>query len=477
MKKVIDFTEFLESSIFKNTFEYFLKRDTEFYVVGGAIRDFLLGKKEIKDLDILIPFNPAQIINELSKKTGGSPFLLDKERKEWRIVINDNFTLDIGEIEKDIENDLLNRDFSINSLAIKYPEKVLIDKFGGFTDIKRKIIRAFKKENLIKDPLRMLRAFRFIATLKFEIEEDTLKFIRENKEKVLEAARERIMKELYIIFSEGERIYETILKMKEIDLLFVIIPELKNMEGCLQIYKDKSLDILLHTLNCVYYLEKFYKNYKRTFLKKYEKELKEIFEPENRVLLFLSIIFHDIGKPLTRTFEDERTRFIGHDKVGANIAYRWAKDFRFSEKFSKKLKAMVFFHMYPHLLGKEEELTRRAFFRYLKRVGDLWFLLFIHAYADFRATPPGKNPGYLKNLLKKIYDFKLESEKERFFPLINGYDLIDLGFTPGPIFRKILNEVEELRAEEVLKSKEEAIIYVKKNYLLEKKEINKKKDL
>ncbi len=468
MKKVLDFTNFLENSIFKNTFEYFLKKEIDFYIVGGAIRDFLLGKKEIKDLDILISFNPADIINELSRKIEGFPFLLDKERKEWRIVIKNNFTLDIGEIEENIETDLSNRDFTINSIAIKYPEIVLIDKFKGIFDIKKKIVRAIKKENLIKDPLRMLRAFRFMATFKFEIEEDTLNFISENKEKILESARERIMKELYIIFSEGEKIYETILKMKESGLLFVLVPELKNMEGCLQVYKDKSLDVLFHTLNCVYYLERFYKNYKRTFFKKYEKELKEIFEPENRVLLFLSIIFHDIGKPLTRTFEDNRTRFIGHDKVGANIAYRWAKHFRFSEKFSKKLKSMVYFHMYPHLLGKEEEITKRAIFRYLKKTGDLWFFLFVHAYADFRATPPGKNPGYLKNLLKKVYDFKLESEKERPLPLINGYDLINLGLTPGPIFRRILNEVEELRAEGVLKTKEEALIYVKKNYLEEK---------
>ncbi|MEO0279387.1 MAG: HD domain-containing protein [candidate division WOR-3 bacterium] len=468
MKKVLDFTNFLENSIFKNAFEFFLKKEIDFYIVGGAIRDFLLGKKEIKDLDILLSFNPAEIINELSRKVEGFPFLLDKERKEWRIVIKNNFTLDIGEIEKDIETDLSNRDFTINSITIKYPEKVLIDKFGGIGDIRKKIVRAFKKENLIKDPLRMLRAFRFMATFKFEIEGDTLNFISENKEKILESARERIMRELYIIFSEGEKIYETILKMKESGLLFVLVPELKNMEGSLQVYKDKSLDVLFHTLNCVYYLERFYKNYKRTFFKKYEKDLKEIFEPENRFLLFLSIIFHDIGKPLTRTFEDNRTRFIGHDKVGANIAYRWAKDFRFSEKFAKKLKSMVYFHMYPHLLGKEEEITKRAIFRYLKKTGDLWLFLFVHAYADFRATPPGKNPGYLKNLLKKVYDFKLESEKERPLPLINGYDLINLGLTPGPIFRKILNEVEELRAEGVLKTKEEALIYVRKNYLEEK---------
>ncbi|MEO0300026.1 MAG: hypothetical protein ABIM58_04530, partial [candidate division WOR-3 bacterium] len=71
MKKVLDFTNFLENSIFKNAFEFFLKKEIDFYIVGGAIRDFLLGKKEIKDLDILLSFNPAEIINELSRKIEG----------------------------------------------------------------------------------------------------------------------------------------------------------------------------------------------------------------------------------------------------------------------------------------------------------------------------------------------------------------------------------------------------------------------
>ncbi len=464
MKKENIFFKKIESSVFSPLIKFLEERNIEFYIVGGAIRDFLTKKKEIKDLDIIIPLDPEKIIYEMGSKVKGKSFLLDEERKEWRIVINKNYTLDVGEIEGDLTSDLSERDFSMNAIVFKFPEMIFIDKFGGFEDIRKKIIRAFKKENLIKDPLRMLRAFRFMATLNFEIERETLEFIKENKEKILDSARERIIREIYLMFSEGIKIYETILKMKESELLFILIPELKELEGCLQIYKDKSLDILFHTLDSIKHLENFYKNWKKTFFKKYEKEVEIIFEPENKLLLFLSLIFHDIAKPLTRKIEEGRTKFHGHDKIGANIAYNWSKNMRFSEKFSKKLKGMVFWHMYPHLLGKEEEITQRALFRYLRKTEDIWFLLFVHSYADFRATPPGKDPSYLKNLLKKIYDFKIESEREREKPLINGYDLIDLGLKPGPIFKKILTEIEELRAEGILKTKKEALEFVKKNY-------------
>ncbi|MEN3046200.1 MAG: HD domain-containing protein [Candidatus Hydrothermales bacterium] len=465
MRNFENFINFLNRSPFNEVIKFFVDREIDFYIVGGALRDFLVGRNEIKDLDVLVPIDPQIMIRDLSKKIGASYILLDKKEKEWRVIINKNFTLDIKEIKEDINYDLLERDFTINSLALKYKDKSIVDITGGLNDIKNRIVRAVKRENLIEDPLRMLRAFRFMATLNYEIDEDTLEFIKKNSDKIVQSARERINKELFLIFSEGKIIHKTLLKIKETGLLFVLIPELKSMEGCLQIYKNRSLDILQHTLNCVYYLEKFYKNYKKTFFGEYENYVEEIFYPENRVLLFLSIIFHDVGKPLTRTQEGDRTRFIGHDRIGANIAYRWAKEMRFSEKFSRKLRDMVYFHMYPHLLGREEEITKRAIYRYLKKVGDLWLLLIVHAYADFRATPPGKDSSYLKRLLKNIHEFKLESEREKLKPLINGYDLIDLGLKPGPIFKVILNEVEELRAEGILKTKEEALEFVKKNYI------------
>jgi len=466
LRKEIAFLKKVQNSVFFDAIRFLEKRNIEFYIVGGAIRDFLRGKENIKDLDIIIPFDPEKIIYEIAKKTGGTPFLLDEKRKEWRIVIKSEYTLDIGEIEIDIEHDLSERDFSINAIAFKFPENFFIDKFNGFYDIEKKIVRAFKKENLIKDPLRILRAFRFMATLGFEIEKETFKFIKENREKILDSAKERIMREIYIMFSQGIRIYSTLLKMRESKVLFTLIPELKELDGCLQIYNNRTLDILSHTLNSLKYLENFYKNWRKTFFKEYEKEINRIFDPQGRVLLFISLIFHDIAKPLTRKIENGKTKFHGHDKIGANIAYNWAKRMRFSERFAKRLKEMVFWHMYPHLLGKEEELTKRALFRYLRKTEEIWFLLFVQAYADFRATPPGKNPSYLKNLLRKIYDFKIEIEREKPKPLINGYDLIALGLKPGPIFKKILTEIEELKAEDVLKTKEEALNFVKEKYII-----------
>lgn len=462
------FKNFRKSKIFE-IYKSFENINTRFYIVGGALRNFALNQ-DANDIDIIVfDKDPEEISKEIAKRTRGKWLLLDEEFKEYRIILKKDkiYTIDVSGLKgKNLREDIEKRDLTINSIVIDPLKMELIDLVGGLKDIENKILKTLNEENLISDPLRILRIVRFYFWYGFEIESNTFEWMKKNKEFLKKVASERIKYEIWEMFGKGNYIEKGIDLLKESGILFELIPELIYQCNSFQIYEGMSMNILEHTLNVVRNIAKFERNLKKTFFSKFNEDYyREWFGYEKKPLLYLAAFFHDVAKPLTMEVEQGRTKFYGHDREGAKIARKWAYNMRLSRKESKILNNLVKFHMYPHLLGKEKNFTRRAIFRYLRKTGDLWFALFLLDYADFRATPPGKDPSYLRNLLQKIVEFYEESKKERPKPLITGYDLIDLGLKPGPIFKKILQDVEERRAEKILNTKEDAIEYVKKNYI------------
>lgn len=462
------FENFKKSTVFE-IYKNFGDIPFKFYIVGGSIRNFALNE-DTYDIDlVIIDGEPERVSKEISKRVKGTYFLLDEEFNEYRIVLKREkiYTIDVSPLRgKSIEEDLEKRDLTINSIAIEPRKMELVDITGGLKDIEDGILKTTREENLIMDPLRILRIVRFHSFYGFKIEEKTYEWMKKNRELLKNVAKERVKYEVWEMFGKGKYVEKSIDILKDTRILFELIPELTYQENSFQIYEGVSMNILEHTLNVVKNIAKLERNLKKTFFSKFnENYYKEWFEYEKKPILFLSGFFHDIAKPFTVKIEEGKTKFYGHDKEGAKIASKWAYENRLSRKETKILVKLVKNHMYPHLLGKEKEITRRAIYRYLRKTEDVWFSLFLLDYADFRATPPGKNPKYLKDLLEKIVSFYEESKKERPKPLITGYDLIDLGLKPGPIFKKILQDVEEKRAEKIINTKEEAIEYIKNNYL------------
>lgn len=462
------FENFKKSKLYE-VYKSFESIPAKFYIVGGAIRNFAIGQ-DAQDIDIIVvDKEPETISKEIAKRVKGKWILLDEKFKEYRIILKRDgfYTIDVSGIKgNNLQEDLEKRDLTINSIVIDPLKREIIDLVGGLKDIKERILRTLREENLISDPLRILRIIRFYFWYGYEIEKNTLEWMEKNGELLKNVAKERIKYEIWEMFGKGRFIEKGIDLLYRTKILFELIPELKLQENTFQIYEGFSMNILQHTLNVVKNISKLEKNLKKTFFSKFKEDYyKDWFEYEKKPILFLAGFFHDIAKPLTIEVEDRRTKFHGHDKEGAKIAGKWAYTMRLSRKEGKILYNLVKLHMYPHLLGKEKNITRRAIFRYLKKTGELWFALFLLDYADFRATPPGKDSRYLKNLLEKIVEFYEESKRERPKPLITGYDLIDLGLEPGPIFKIILQDIEEKRAEKILNTKEEAIEYVKKTYI------------
>jgi len=163
------------------------------YLVGGYIRDIVLKRfTEKVDVDIVVPSNAIEIGKMISDNIKSKYIILDKEREVVRIILN-HISIDIAnQISSTIEGDLRSRDFSINSIAFLFDEKLLFDPLNGLKDLEFSLLKTYSETNLINDPLRILRCFRFVSELNFKIDLKLVGFIKKNKGKLFLVAKERI---------------------------------------------------------------------------------------------------------------------------------------------------------------------------------------------------------------------------------------------------------------------------------------------
>jgi len=187
-------------------------------LVGGSVRDGLLNKLgQKRDLDFVIPINAIEFSKKLSKKINASFVKLDEKRNIARVVV-DGWTLDFArQVGENLEDDLFRRDFRINAIALKLKENPeIFDPTGGIDDLKKKKIVAISEKNLIDDPLRILRGFRLMCELNFEIEGKTQRFLKTNVDKLSNVAPERIKMEiLKIVHSKwSSTVWQTYLELQ-----------------------------------------------------------------------------------------------------------------------------------------------------------------------------------------------------------------------------------------------------------------------
>ncbi len=195
------------------------------YLVGGTVRDLFLNR-EPADMDLLVEGDPKKTAERLAKKLGGTFFGFKKENLPVRGEVytvfvpfeGKKYRIDLSEV-KDLEEDLRERDFTVNAMALPLEEALKdspkpIDPFGGLDDLKRRLIRAVAFENLLKDPLRMLRAYRIAHTLGFEIEPATREFIKKHFKELSKVAKERVLTELLkgSVSPNAHRFFEMLLE-------------------------------------------------------------------------------------------------------------------------------------------------------------------------------------------------------------------------------------------------------------------------
>ena len=327
----------------------------EIYVVGGAVRDMIMGK-HVYDWDFTTNATPEEILKVvpegyynnqfgtvgIESATGLRPFEITTFRTERGY--SDARHPDSVAWGKKLEEDLERRDFTINAMAVDAEGK-LIDTYGGQKDIDRKLIRAVgdPAERFSEDALRMMRAIRIASELGFTIEEKTFEAVKLNAPRIDKIARERVRDELVKIFSSNNS-YEGMVMFKNSGLMAEILPEMEKAFGVDQKSPQRHhiYDVGTHSLMAL-------KNCKSG-------------DPITRFATFI----HDIGKPTTyKKLDTGVITFYNHEVVGTSIARRIAQRLRLSKKQTDKLLTLVRWHQFT----VDEHQTDSAVRRFINHVG------------------------------------------------------------------------------------------------------------
>jgi poly(A) polymerase len=414
------------------------------YFAGGCVRDMVRGLPA-KDFDVATDATP-DIVQKIFPHTYavGAHFGVV-------VVVENGLNFEVATFRSDgayldhrhpadvrfssPEEDAKRRDFTINGMFFDPEKNEVIDFVAGRTDLEAKLIRAIgdPAARFAEDRLRMLRAVRFATVLDYKIDNPTWDALVASAASINEISAERIREELLKIFLSPNRVRGWDL-LDRSGLLRTILPELDAMKGCLQPEQfHPEGDVFEHTRLMLELL------------------------PENvSVPLVLSVLFHDVAKPVTaRVDETGRIRFNEHDRIGAAMTESIMERLRFSRAEIEAVVEMV----RQHMVFKDVPKMRVA---KLKR---------------FMARPTFEEELELHRVdcasshrMMENYEFLLR-KREEFAnepiippPLVRGDDLIALGMQPGPKFGEILEAVETRQLEGALKDREEALDWVKREY-------------
>lgn len=395
------------------------------YLVGGAVRDALLGRST-HDLDWLVS-QPERTASLAANLLEGAAFALDEDRGHWRTVTNTTVR-DYIRLDPPLEANLRERDFTINSIALA-ADGNLIDPTGGLEDLKRGLLRMNSVAVLRADPLRLLRGVRLATTLGFELEGQT-------RATISELAREQLAGELPL--PAGERVRE------ELDAIL----QSDNPGGGLQLAEQLGLlDVYLPELTAGRDIEQGGFHHRDVLHHQIEalQQLAHLF-PEADLSLRWATLLHDIGKPVTREqAEDDRTRFYGHDKEGAELARRVMQRLRHPSARADRTAELVRRHMLP--LPGSDRSSRRFVHRYRHVLPDLLKLMI----ADREAARGPQSSEATRNSYRlgvaRIISLLDEVPAPSEPPLLDGRAIMKLLDLPeGPQVGQAVEYVAELAA-------------------------------
>jgi len=440
-------------------FSEILPAEPGIYIVGGSVRDLLLGRSPM-DCDIVVEGDPMILARKLAIKTSGHVVQLGAPGKRITRVTSGSAVFEIALVAgQTIEDDLLRRDFTINAMAYETASNQIIDPTEGRKDLVEKTVRMVSEHAFMEDPVRLIRTFRIAAVLNFKIDSQTLNAVKFHAKRMIASPGERIRPELLKIL-ETANAYPYLLQMADTGLLQTVFPEMEPMKECSQNHRH-IYDVFHHTLDAYKKLEDLLTHPESLIP---QNLIDAAFHHIERPLLKLAILLHDIGKPCTRTEDSKGTiHFYGHEKTGAAMFRHIARRLTLSNKEADYVNRIIENHLRPlHLFtaSRRHPLSRRNRVRFFMRFPDLCPALLVHAVADARAKtiPDASQPfaEFAAGLLNDFFlQFKPESEKP---PLITGRDLIlELGLTPSPLFKKILLAVEESRLVQRSLTREQAL--------------------
>ena len=431
-----------------------LNRNGKGFLVGGAVRDKILNKDpgdydfatdiEYSELKrIFAGYNPKEMgahFGILMINVNGKSYEIAKFRKETG-VYNSRYPKEIKFV-KTIEEDLARRDFTINSIA--YSEQTgIVDLYGGRQDIRRKVIRFVGKPKLRieEDALRILRAFRFISKLGFNLDKKTAEAIYKKRKFLTKISKERIFDELSKILM-GKFVKKAFIEMKKLRVLEMIIPEFYYAYNFDQNNPDHPDDLFNHIIKVIHLCD-------------YD------------LVTRFAALFHDLGKINVKIIDAKGIfYFYGHEKESALIAEEELKQLKASNDFINSVKKIVKNHMLIYQDVSDKTLKKLIIEMEEKNLKRL-FNLFSADLNSKGLRTKKENEEILQNFWEKIENIKKQGKIPQFNDLdITGIDLINLKFSNREI-GEVKNRLYELVLGDEIENEKEALLkYVVKHYKL-----------
>ncbi len=436
------------------------------YLVGGCVRDLLLGRTPA-DLDIAVSADPSGYARRVAAQIGCRVVPMGRPGQEVFRLASRDMLIDVTALKNGrIEDDLEDRDFTVNAIAWDLAARTLVDPLNGRRDLAAACIRMVAPRSFENDPLRLLRAYRMAAVLDFDIADDTRDGIRKTAALIARPAGERIRVELLQLLASPAAM-RLIWMMAADQLLTALFPEMQAMQGCRQ-NAHHEFDVFEHTLRAGVALEELIDTADAihpTLAARYRKDM------ACAAVLKYALLLHDIGKPEARSVEpDGRVRFLGHAERSARLAAAISERLRLSRREAQQSEAIIRLHIRPlDLFSAHRRRARspRAIHRFF-RSGDPWSVdILVHALADRRGkreTPTAEDHAF-RDFVTGLITYYYETYRPALeaTPLLRGHDLIRaFDLKPGPAVGRLLAQIEEERLAGSLDSPEAALEFARR---------------
>jgi poly(A) polymerase len=400
----------------------------EAFFVGGCVRDLLRGEIP-EDYDIVTSAHPEEVMALFPRTypvgvSFGVVLVHENERLYEVATYRKESEYEDGRHPSRVtfataKEDVFRRDFTVNGLLMDPETGKIVDYVGGRADMERRVLRTIGNpdERFAEDHLRMLRAVRFAANLGFIIAGETLAAIKRHREDINRVSAERVREELTrMLIGPGPR--QSLEWLQATGLLAQLLPEIAAMRGVSQPPRfHPEGDVWEHTL---------------TMLALLPREIRHDAETDGR--LAWAVLLHDVGKPATRTESETGVHFYGHVKIGAEIAAAIMRRLKFSKADTDVVLALIENHMrFMHVPDMRPNTVKKFL-----RMPDFDLHLALHRLDCLGSHGCLDTDTFCRRKLVELTTEDLHPPR-----LLTGYDLQELGFLPGPLFREILNTIED----------------------------------
>ena len=481
------------------------------YLVGGAVRDALLGRP-IHDLDFSLAGDAIKTARRVADALKANFYPLDTERDTGRVIVTSedgsHTTLDFASFRsadslisspvpaalvqagRSLESDLRGRDFTLNAIALSLSDNSIHDPLGGAMDLKEKRLCACSPSAFTDDPVRILRGVRLAAKFGFHILPETRKAMKEAVGVLEKVSPERLRDELFRIF-DGPQPATCLRALEWLGALDRILPELSGLKGVEQ-HPPHVHDVWEHTLSVVSHLEGLFSTLTAEYdpeknadlfngllvlrLGRYRQQLSEYLahpltaDRPLRGLLCLAALYHDIAKPACKQpDENGQYRFWGHDVQGAEMASARARSLVLSNEEIQRLDTIIRNHMripfqIKRMSDDQKLPSRRAIYRFFRDTGVAGVDICLLELADLRATfeqaLPQETWADALDIVREFLENWYEKPAETITPLslVNGNDLIsELALPPGKQIGMLLSAIREAQSVGEVYTREQAL--------------------